>query len=315
VSAGKVEWNVIKGDFRISIDSVPGWRCVVTTGQSGSFSWKAGSRTVEVTNDSEIPLIVILPNGNYVAVGGGADFQVAILDSLTYATAAVGGEVVLHNPVTGQDFDLEKGNLLFKAGVPYGDPTLVTQPGQGQGQGTASPVTVTWTQDGGLQVSGSGGTVIIPAGGQKTYQTSDGGELSITRNSDGTVSFKADNGDFLIKPSTGQDWTIELSSGNSVQVGSDPQRGTFVARSGADNQGVVKITTPQGINPELDAGSTLTFITGQMRGPVGIGSGVLFSDGAGADNSPTTPVNSPILNPGTSLDTPRLPQPPVSVFR
>lgn len=146
-----LKWAVVKGDFRVSIEQIPGWQAVTLSQQSASATWDTASKAVDCKNLSLTESIgVSLPNNFNARIDSRATFQFSAINTSTFSTAGAGGNVVLTG-AEGAPVSLDTGNQLI---TPRG---IVPQLYPNQQLVTMNPTTTTFDSTGKIVTEGAGG--------------------------------------------------------------------------------------------------------------------------------------------------------------
>ncbi len=113
LGARSLEFRIVKGDFRVTLEGIDGWRLIGLTGQAGALTWERASHAVDLQNQGAIPCLVALAGRSYARVDPQATFQYSQVSPLSFATAAHGGKVIFTNPSLKLQSNLEGENRVF----------------------------------------------------------------------------------------------------------------------------------------------------------------------------------------------------------
>src|SRR6185295_812032 len=92
----------------------------------------------------------------------------------------------------------------------------------------------------------------------------DQGELRIDYSENSVMTIHAVSGDYTLRLSQLDNWTVDLAEGDKVTFLLDLRRDTFIVRTAADNSSNVKISTTDGFSPSMNPDSSLSFILGRQ---------------------------------------------------
>ena len=254
-----VNWQVEKGDFRISVADIGGWTAVGATGLSGDMAWNVDSQSVAIDirnttspNPANV-LLVALPANVTARVAPGATFQYAgAVGSNDFQTSSLNGSVVLANVVTGQVADLESGNMSFANGRPL-IPGGALQPN--------GSVTLAWNPNAAVEMSGTLGDFSVPPGGSKEVRGPNGSLLRVVNRPGLGLILQAVSGDFTFNTEGVRSGTITLPQGSTIQLGYDIAGGIFTA---TPSRGVVTVTSADGSAKQIAPGTLMTVINGRL---------------------------------------------------
>jgi hypothetical protein len=255
-----VNWNVGKGDFRVSVEGIGGWEAVGLTGLSAAMAWNVDTLTValaiDITNtsggDPANMLIVGLPANVTARVAPGATFQYAgEVNSNDFQTSSHGGTVVLANGVTGQEVDLEAGSMAFAGGRPLM---------RGGALRTSEPVTLAFNANADIEVAGYSGNLTVAPGATKVVRGRDGSLLQVSNQPGGGLLLESISGDFSFNAQGARSGTITIPEGSSMSVAYDPGAGVFTAIT---RRGRASVETGDGNVQVLGANTMMTVIGGR----------------------------------------------------
>ncbi len=254
-------WQVGKGDFRISVEGIPGWEAVGLTGLSGAMAWSVDTGSValgiDVANRSAVDpgntMLVGLPGQVTARVAPGATFQyMGGANPGDFQTAALGGSVVLMNLTTGQVADLEAGSMAFRGGRP-----LVP----GGGIRANDPVTIRWGANAAVELSGMLEPLSVAPGGTKEVRAPGGNVLRVSNEPGVGLVLQSVSGDFTFMVAGTRSGTITLPQGGMMALGFDGSAGVMTA---ATTRGRAVVTTPDGLSRDLPVGMMMTVVNGRM---------------------------------------------------
>lgn len=308
-----VDISVMKGDFRFSVDGVPGWITVLETGQRGRIIWDSKLGLAEFQNQSDSsapPVQVIFPGKAYATVGFGGRVQIGLTqpgDSRSFTTAAAGGQVLLHTSSGGEPLDLGVTGRTLTEGLIAGGGSIQGVP---TGQvAVGKPVSISWEKDGVVDVAGQVGVARLGPGSEKLLSGADGSKLSISQSSGGSVTVTALSGGYVLSPEGAQGFSFQLSEGDVMTL-SNPNAGGFVARGGPQNGGQITVLSATGdATSRIPAGSAFTLVPGLGSGVLpGVGNAT-FTEGAGSSTTGAgTGTTTGGVNGSTGVDVSRIPR-------
>ena len=319
LAAYALRWQVAKGDVRLSIEQIPGWKAIARSGDSGAMIWDGASRSIDLKNTGpEAGLVVSLPNDCWARVDPRATFQFTHVNFSAFATAAFGGAVRLWNSRTTEETDLVPANLLFQTGkvIPKTIASVVAE----------NKISLFWRNGGALSVHGVFGLHQLTAGTSQVLTDKEARELEVSYSSRELVTVTARAGAFEIDPEPIPHWRCVVPEGNSVNFLLGRAGASFTIRAGADNLSPLEVKSPEGQTAMLSPGSALNFSSpsGSLAdNPQGA---VVFFTGEGSGQqgsfglAPGEPSQIGIRASGFDefldlIEVPRISQPPVTSVR
>jgi hypothetical protein len=304
LAAGSLNWKVIKGDFRFELEAIPGWKAIGLSGQSGRLSWDSDRRLVDVVNLSkEFPVLVMLTTHTFVRIGEGSTFQFAQVNSLTFATSAVGKNVTLFNARTKQESDLGKGNLLFQGGVAVRANT-----------GIRNTAEIQWDKQSGAIITGTYGSNVVASGSFAILTSKNTGSVQV-QFSNGQIIIKSILGEAQVVLTQFERMNVAIAEGDSMSISVDTRRGLFTLHADPDNSFPVRFYTDANLTLMLYANDNATMV-GDKIDPYAITEDSLVfyenAGGAGGTSFGYAETQPNFLNINVLT---RIQQPPVSVKR
>lgn len=302
-----LELQVPKGNIRLSVEGIPGWKAVSSSGQSMTLIWDQGRKAVDLVNRSpDSTVLVNLPHATQARVGPGSTFQYAQVSPLLFSTSGSGARVTLYSPVLGRETDLIENNHLFLSGVaiPAGARTLPN-----------NAVRVAWRADSSVEVQSSSGNVRVLKNEQKSLPGAAGGELQVEQDAEGKVRIKALVGNYMVYPGVVRDVGLDLEEGNGVSFAYDRKSGTFVGRALADNLSGIKMEVTSGYNPVIQPDQRITFFSPVLSDLAAKGPTAVFQPTAGSVQGTAPGRDSLSVQYNNQLEADRIAQTAISVVR
>lgn len=256
-----VNWQVDKGDFRVSVEGVNGWQAVGRAGLSAAMAWNVTpqppSQAVDITNTTRASgnsaLLVSLPEQVVARVAAGATFQYATeANARNFQASGFGGSVVLLNTATGQMVNVSEGSMAFVNGRP-----LV----RGAVLGQNHPVTVAWKANQAADLGGSVGQESLAVGNVRVLRTSAGGVLKAGNQAGAGLILQAVSGNFSISTDGLRGGAVTLTEGTVLQLVYDAGSGVLTA---TPRRGAVTVTAADGTAQSLSLGTRMTVVGGRM---------------------------------------------------
>ena len=322
----RLDWRVRKGFFYITLHEFQCWEAIAITDQRGWYQWDAGSRAIDITNrtlvDTHPPNKFILCTLSRTFTGRGARVTIAprsmfhyiqILTCETWAGAG-DGDVKLYSSLKPTPFDLTKGNLLVRSGLPVGAGTDVPR----------NAVGLSWDPGKPLGVTSSKGGTVLPPDSEKLVPQGEGGEINVQYTGPGLVTTTAVGGSYTLQPKVLNDWTFDVLQGDGVSFNLDVDHGVFIIQADPNNNSPVHVGAPGRTVPVLEPGTVLTIVLSDPRTVrPNWERGIIFFESAGADTPGafgTAPVSLPPPDGrgtpvpfGQLVEQPRILEPPASV--
>lgn len=256
-----LNWQVDKGDFRVSLAGVSGWQAVGSAGAGAAMAWNVTSQppsqAVDITNTTRASgstaLLVNLPEQVVARVASGATFQYATeANARNFQAAGFGGAVVLLNTATGQTVNVSEGSMAFVNGRP-----LV----RGASLGQNNSVTVAWKANQTADVGGSVGQESLSVGSLRVLRTSEGGVLKVGNQAGVGLILQAVSGSFSISTDGLRGGAVTLTEGTVLQLVYDAASGVLTA---TPRRGAVTVAAADGTAQSLSLGMRMTVVGGRM---------------------------------------------------
>lgn len=325
-----LRWRVTKGYVRFGMEQIRCWQAQILTDQKADFQWDTTNLMVDTHNNSDADIfpanrdiLCTVSRSITASSGPGGTFQYALLDDCDkFVASGYGGDVHIYNTRIGRGFELADGTLQFRNGSPVSSNV----------DGKKPEIKLAWQDGSPLSVGSAQGTVSVDPGGKETLTIEGHGSLGVNYSGSGVVGVSAQEGEYVLLPKILQDWSFEVGVNDTVVFTLDTQKGIFTVHSNLGNNNPVSVGSPDGFNPVLFPDSTLTFVLAPTGLTLGRTDGtIVFYESAGSNQgsfgqgplAPTIPTGGTLpvafgtptttIDP-TQLQTPRVPQVPVSNF-
>ncbi|MBI4323892.1 MAG: hypothetical protein HY674_01370 [Chloroflexi bacterium] len=326
-----LDWHVVKGAFRFTIAGLDCWKALGLTGQAGSQQWEVTGQLIDLrnlpgteTNRVGKNILVNLAARINAVVPPKSTFQYGrIGDCTTFATAALGDEVLVYNDGTKVVTHLEANNVLFRSGSPLG-------PGQTIAKDFKQSLMLEWETEAFLRLKSAASVLTVDQDSKKTFQSPDGGEVEVNYMQHGELTLRVLAGEYVVQPEFLQNLRIEVAQGEGLSLTWDRRTGMFTIQASKENvpSSQVKVVTPEGYSPLLSPQSKLTFFTARnLFMPTTTGANMIFYEAAGSGDAQAfglSPVSRPaptgrgsttVFGTSDQIDPSRILQPPVSVVQ
>ncbi len=326
-----LDWNVVKGAFRFTIAGLDCWKALGLTGQAGSQQWEVTSQLIDLrnlpvteTNRVGKSILVNLAARINAVVPPKCTFQYGrVGDCTTFATAAIGDEVLVYNAGTKVVTHLEANNLLFQSGSPL-------SPGQTIARDFKQSLMLEWETEAFLRLKSAASVLTVNQDSKKTFQSPDGGEVEVNYMQHGELTLRVVEGEYVVQPEFLRNLRIEVAQGEGLSLTWDRRTGMFTIQASKENvpSSQVKVVTPEGYSPMLSPQSKLTFFTARnLFMPTTTGANMIFYEAAGSSDAQAfglSPVSKPtptgrgsttVFGTSDQIDPSRILQPPVSVVQ
>jgi hypothetical protein len=329
--------QVESGYFELAVEGIEGWRAAALAGQTVNLQWNVAEHSVSLQNVSSggglfSPVLVSPAPTLHVHVTLGATFQTTqFRGAEQFTTAAVGGEVTLLNASTGQQYGLNRQNLVFVGGAPETGADLRPSGGRTIVVG-GTPKSV--------ELSGDLGQRGVAAGRTEILDGAERGKLEATLDQTGELKLKAVVGRFFIRTRLDRTVAIRLEEGNTILLRIDVQQGVATVRGAAGHARGGATFVIRGDRANLDAAggdalelrpdNPLTIVAARNGLMPNLEASRIFTEAAGA-SAPAgfSQASAPILLPaaggrgpraafgqfGEQLDASRIVQVPLSTER
>lgn len=256
-----LNWQVMKGDFRMSVEGIWGWEAVGLTGLSAAMAWNVDTKTVALAIDiknTSFPepanmLLIGLPANVTARIAPGATFQYAgEAGSNDFQTSSLGGSVVLVNSLTGQEVDLEAGSMPFVSGRPMmrGGPFRGTE-----------PVELSFNLDAGVDLGAALGNLSLPVGGSKVIRGRNGSVLQASNEQGIGLVLESLSGEFTFTTVGMRSGAITLPEGGTVAIAFDPVGGVLTAIT---RRGRASVLSGDGTTQDIAQDTMVTVISGRL---------------------------------------------------
>ena len=302
-----LELKIPKGNVRLSVEGIPGWKAVSSSGQSVLLVWDQSRKAVDLVNRSpDSTVLVNLPHATQARVGPGSTFQYTQVSPLLFSTSGSGSRVTLYNPMLGRETDLTENNHLFLSGaaIPSGARTMPN-----------NAVRVSWRADSSIEVQSSSGNVRVLKNEEKTLPGTGGGQLQVEHDADGKVRIKALVGHYMVYPGVVRDVGLDLGEGNGVMFGYDRGSGIFTGRALADNLSGIKLEVASGYTPIIQPDQRITFFSPVLSDFAAKGPTAVFQPNRGSVVRPASRPDSIFEQYNNQLVADRIAQSAISVVR
>lgn len=326
-----LDWNVVKGAFRFTIAGLDCWKALGLTGQAGSQQWEVTGQLIDLRNQPVTEtnrvgknILVNLAARINAVVPPKSTFQYGrVGDCTTFATAAIGGEVLVYNAGTKVVTHLEADNLLFQSGSPL-------SPGRTIARDFKQSLMLEWETEASLRLKSAASVLTVNQDAKKTFHSPDGGEVEVNYLKHGELTLRVVQGEYVIRPEFLENLRIEVGQGDGLSLTWDRRTGMFTIQASEENvpSSHVKVVTPEGYSPMLSPQSKLTFFTARnLFMPTTTGANMIFYEAAGSGDAqafglspvskptPTGRGNTSVFGTSDQIDPSRILQPPVSVVQ
>ena len=300
-------WSIVKGDFAISVEQIPGWKAAAVSGGSGEMHWDLKTRMIDLRNTSSDTLVVSLPSRTVAVMESKSVFQYAAVDDFmttsagaatsvpAFATAAT-GKVHVDNLLAHKSYDIVPQGLLFIGGFPE------------RRDVANSRINVQSSWDNGLPLTIGMGTnhFTIKPGTQRIVDYNKDHHVEFIYSDGGNLVITAIEGSYHLIMQRLNGMFVDVDEGDRITLTLDFQKGTFVMRTGQDNSSIVALLTDTGAQRSVPPDHSVNFriaADGTVTGSSADGRGTFLFGGAGFSSSDssasgTSPTRSGAATPG-----------------